>query len=235
MLLAVRLHHLLENQLILTNRILHLVRRQQCEFSFVKSCLKLKVKVAQSCPTLWGPMYYTVHGVLQARILEWVAFPFSRGSSQPRDWTQVSCIMGRFFLRENPGLPHCRQTLYQLSHKGSPRILEWVASPFSSRSSRPRNQTRVSCIAGRFFTKWAIRESWYFKLTLDYSQFNYSVLFTQDFALHPLLLAFWSTNFSSVDPQGQEREGERRWEKKELIWSVEQVDKKLWALSFLTL
>ena len=43
------------------------------------------------------PMDYTVHGILQARILEWVAFPFSRGSSQPRDQTQVSCIAGRFF------------------------------------------------------------------------------------------------------------------------------------------
>ena len=52
----------------------------------------------------------------------------------------------------NPGLPHCRQIVYQLSQKGSPRILEWVAYPFPSRSSRPRNQTRVSCIAGRFFT-----------------------------------------------------------------------------------
>ena len=52
----------------------------------------------------------------------------------------------------NPGLPHCRQILYQLSHKGSPRILEWVAYPFSSRSSRPRNQTWVSCIARGFFT-----------------------------------------------------------------------------------
>ena len=40
---------------------------------------------------------YTVHGILQARILEWVAFPFSRGSSQPGDRTQVSCIAGRFF------------------------------------------------------------------------------------------------------------------------------------------
>ena len=50
-----------------------------------------------------------------------------------------------------------RQILYQLSHKGSPRILEWVAYPFSSRSSQPRNGTGVSCIAGRFFTSWATR------------------------------------------------------------------------------
>ena len=59
----------------------------------------------------------------------------------------------------NPGLSHCRQILYLLSHKGSPRILEWVAYPFSSRSSWPRNRTGVSCIAGRFFTNWAIREA----------------------------------------------------------------------------
>ena len=58
---------------------------------------KLKFKVAQLCPTLCYPMDYTVHGILQARILEWVAFPFSRGSSQPRDRTHVSRITGRFF------------------------------------------------------------------------------------------------------------------------------------------
>ena len=47
--------------------------------------MKVKVKVTQLCPTLCDPMDYTVHGILQARILEWVAFPFFRGSSQPRD------------------------------------------------------------------------------------------------------------------------------------------------------
>ena len=59
----------------------------------------------------------------------------------------------------NPGLPHCRQILSQLSHKGSPRILGLVAYPFSSGCSRPRNQTGVSWIAGRFFTSWATREA----------------------------------------------------------------------------
>jgi len=54
-------------------------------------------------------MDYTVHGILQARILEWVAFPFSKGSFPT--------------LRLNPGPSHCRQTLYQLSHKGSPETL----------------------------------------------------------------------------------------------------------------
>ena len=65
----------------------------------------MKVQVAKSYPTLCN---YTVHGILQARILEGVAFPFSRGSSQPRDQTQVSHIAGGFF--------------HQLSHKGSPSI-----------------------------------------------------------------------------------------------------------------
>ena len=59
----------------------------------------------------------------------------------------------------NPGLPHCRRILYQLSHKRSPRMLEWVAYPFSIGSSQPRNRTRVSCIAGGFFTNWAMREA----------------------------------------------------------------------------
>ena len=53
---------------------------------------------------------------------------------------------------ENPGLPHYRRILYQLSHQGSPRTLEWVAYPLSSGSSQPKNQTGVFCIAGGFFT-----------------------------------------------------------------------------------
>ena len=63
----------------------------------VHVCMCVCVKVTQSCPTLCDPMDYKVPGIFQARIPEWVAFPFSRGSSQPRDWTQVSCIAGRFF------------------------------------------------------------------------------------------------------------------------------------------
>ena len=68
----------------------------RCELAFV--CKEtVKVKVAQSCPTLCNPMDYTVYGILQARILEWVAVPFSRGSSQPRGGTHVSRISGGFF------------------------------------------------------------------------------------------------------------------------------------------
>ena len=57
----------------------------------------MKAKVTQSCPTLCDSMDYIVHGIVQARILEWVAFPFAKGSSQPRDQTQFSLIAGRFF------------------------------------------------------------------------------------------------------------------------------------------
>ena len=72
----------------------------------------------------------------------------------------LSLLQGIFPTQgSNPGLLHCRQIFYQLSHKGSPKILEWVAYPFSRGSSQPRNQTRVSCIAGRFFTSWATREA----------------------------------------------------------------------------
>ena len=71
----------------------------------------------------------------QISFLETGSFPFSGGSAQL-----------------NPGLLHGRQILYQLSHKGSPRILERVAYPFSADLPNPGNQTRVSCTAGRFFT-----------------------------------------------------------------------------------
>ena len=102
-----------------------------------------KVKVAQSCPTLCDP-----HGLY-------------RPWNSPGQNTGVgshSLLQGIFPTQgSNPGLPHCRQILYQLSHKGSPRTLEWAPYPFSRGSSWTRNQTGVSCIAGGFFTNWAIR------------------------------------------------------------------------------
>ena len=76
----------------------------------------------------------------------WNGYPFPSPGDLP---TQGS----------NPGLPHCRWIIYQLSHKGSPRIMEWVAYPFSSGSSQLRNRTGVSYIAGRFVTSWATREA----------------------------------------------------------------------------
>ena len=74
----------------------------------------------------------------------------------------LSILQGVFQTQgSNPGLPDCRWILYKLSYQRNPRILEWVAYPFSSGSSWPRNRTRVSCTACGFFTDWAIREaSW---------------------------------------------------------------------------
>ena len=64
------------------------------------------VKVPQLCLTLCDPMDYTVHEILQARVLEWVAFPFSTGSSQPRDWTQVSWMQADSLPAEPQGKPY---------------------------------------------------------------------------------------------------------------------------------
>ena len=84
-----------------------------------------------------SPPGSSLHGNLQARILEWVASPFSRGSSWPRDQTWVSCIAGRCF------------TVWDI--REAPRTLEWVVIPFFRGSSQPRDQTWLSHVAGRFF------------------------------------------------------------------------------------
>ena len=82
-------------------------------------------------------------------------------SSGQNTWVGILSLLQEIFPAQgsNPGLLHCRWILYQLSHKRRPRILGWVAYPFSSRSSWPRNWTRVSCISGGFFASWAIREA----------------------------------------------------------------------------
>ena len=103
-------------------------------------------KVTQPCLTLCNPMDYTVYS------------PWN-SPGQNTGVGSLSLLQGVFPTQgSNPGLPHCRWILYQLSHQGSPRILEWVACPISRGSSWPRNLSRVSCIAGRFFTNWAMRE-----------------------------------------------------------------------------
>ena len=107
-----------------------------------------KVKVAQLCPTLCNPMDHTVHGILQARILEWVAFPFPgdlpNPGIEPRSPTlqagslpaeplgkpkntgvgTLSLLQGIFLTQGlNWGLLHCRRILYQLSYEGSPPVI----------------------------------------------------------------------------------------------------------------
>ena len=104
----------------------------------------IQVKVVQLCPTLCDPIDYTVHGILQARILEWAAFTFPRGSSQPRVEPRSPSLQVDSLPAESQGKPentgvgslsllqwifptqksnwdllHCRQILYQLSYQGS--------------------------------------------------------------------------------------------------------------------
>jgi len=87
-------------------------------------------------------------------------YSWSSSSGQNTGVGSLSLLQGIFPTQgSNSGLPHCRRILYQLSHKGSPRILEWGAYPFASGSSRPWNWTGVSCTAGGFFTNWATREA----------------------------------------------------------------------------
>ena len=106
--------------------------------------------VAQSRQALWDPTDSSPPGS-------------SVHGDSPGKNTGVGChalLQGVFSTqRSNLGLPNCRQILYHLSHKGSPKKLEWVAYPFSRGTSRPRNQPGVSCIAGGFFTSWATREA----------------------------------------------------------------------------
>ena len=166
--------------------------------------------VIHLCLSLCDPMDYSlpgssIHGIFQARIMEWVAIAFSvhfidsfkylkiliigtfilgitaflefgwkslghvwlfvtswtiQSMNSPGPNTGVgslSCLQ-RIFPTQGlkPGLTYCRQILYHLSHKGSPRILEWVAYPFSSVPSQLRNRTRVSCIEGRFLVWFSL-------------------------------------------------------------------------------
>jgi len=135
--------------------------------------ITFKVKwseVAQSCPTLCDPMDHSLpgsslHGILQARVLEWVAISLSRGSSWPRDWTQVSLIpdfmSSTHFKRKWKwkSFSLCDPVNYRAHGILQAKMPEWVGFPFSRGSSQPRDETQVSHIAGGFFTNWAIREN----------------------------------------------------------------------------
>ena len=121
--------------------------------------------VPQSCLTLCNPM-----DLLSTRLL----FPWNSPGTNTRAGCH-SLLQGIFPTQEsNPGLLHCRQIPYCLSHQGSPRILEWVAYPFSRATFQPRIYwTRVSCIAGGFFTSCATREA---LSSIQNSNFNSSFL-----------------------------------------------------------
>ena len=127
-----------------------------CFFSSLSSPWNM-VKVPEVC---WMKVESVSHSVVSNSLrLHGLYSPWN-SPGQNTEVGSLSLLQGIFPTQgSNPGLLHCRWILYQLSHKGSPRILEWVAYPFSSRSSWPRNWTGVSCIAGGFFTNWAMREA----------------------------------------------------------------------------
>ena len=104
----------------------------------------LESELSQSCLTLCNPMDYgQPHGLWNSLDSSW------NSPGQNTGVGTLFLLQGIFPIqRLNAGLPHCRWIPYQLSHKESPRILEWVAYPFSSRSSWTRSQTGISCIAG---------------------------------------------------------------------------------------
>ena len=109
------------------------LQKSACDFLF--KIIALSLKVAQLCPTLCDPMDYSrpsssVHGVLLARILEWVAIPFSRRSSRPKDWTQVSHIAGRVFTvwttRKSPNNGRTKHVLYKEWMKFKSPFCRWT-------------------------------------------------------------------------------------------------------------
>ena len=104
-----------------------------------------------SCPTLWDPMEYTMRGILQARILEWKAYPFSKGSSQPRDRSGVFYIAGRFFTNwaiRKAGLPGKPLKLSLdirskfLSTTPGFMLMRWLGKPLRMKAVWQGNQLR---------------------------------------------------------------------------------------------
>ena len=108
------------------------------------------IKMKKKCNIFYGNAYMVIY---------FTQYILWNSSGQSTGMGSLSLLQGIFpTLGSNPGLLLCRWILFQLSHKGSPRILEWVAYPFSSGSSWPRNLTGVAYITGGFFTNWAISE-----------------------------------------------------------------------------
>ena len=130
------------------------------------------------------------------------------GFSRQEYWSGCCILLQGIFptQRLNPGLPHCRQILYHLSHQGSPRMLEWVAYPFSRGSSRPRNWTEVSWIAGRFFTSWTTREAPEEAYNSIYSSRDSEALTFLRTNPHPKMVniskIFWCFNCLEILPYG---------------------------------
>ena len=121
-------------------------------------CMMLSDSVVLDSATPWCVAHRTPlsMGILQARILEWVCHTLFQGIFPTQ--------------RSNPCLPQCRQILYFLGHQGRPRILEWVAYPFSRGTSQPKNRTR-SPVLQTFSTSWATRKAIYMYVYISFFRF----------------------------------------------------------------
>ena len=139
--------------------------------------------VTQWCPTLCDLMDCSPPG------------SSAHGIPRQEYWSGLPCPPPRDLPNQglNPSLWHCGRILYHLSPHGSPRILEWVAYPFSRRSFQPRIPTGVSCIAGRFFTSWAIGKS-NFRPSQSHSHLSNRV--APDCYYLELLAEFMQSNFN---------------------------------------
>ena len=135
------------------------------------------MKVTQLCPALCDPLDYTVHGISQTAIVEWAAVSYSSpfllvkesevSQSCPTLCDPMDCSLPGFSVR---GILQAR-------------ILEWVTISFSRGSSQPRDQTRVSCTAGRFFTDWATRVV---RSCLKSCMLGFSIMWTKNFQMFKL-------------------------------------------------
>ena len=158
----------------------------------------MKVLVAHSCPTLCNPVDSSppgssVHGILQGRILKWVAIPFSRGSSQPKDRTQVSSIAGRFFtvwatcLNQTPF--YCRASFRGLQIPAFSKVL-WVNGPSSLCCPFCRHSGFGSCTVGPFLIH--LPKIWCYSLyqLVRLLLFSFSICAC---SLYILWLSFWAS------------------------------------------
>ena len=117
----------------------------------------------------------------------------------------------------NPGPPSFRQILYQLSHQGSPQILEWVAYPFCRGSSQPKNWTWVACFAGGFFTSWTTREAQAIKeflLRLEQPKGGHNQIY--------VLLLLWKSQ-----PRHKDQKNTKNWRHKFSSTNTEKEEKEI--------
>ena len=183
----------------------------------------------------WGESHSVVSDSLQPHEL------YSPWNSPGQNSGEVCCslLQGIFPTQAlNPILLRCGHILCQLSHKGSPRILVWGAYPFSSGSSRPRNWTGVSCIAGGFFTNWAIRKALCASVLIrkrqSYSSYKIELVFYW-YGLncdHPLPTP--NLYVEAINPSTSESDCIWRWVSKEMIkfkWDLRVGPKPIWPMS----